>query len=126
MDTFSFAQLVFIVLLAAPFLCERLLDPKASLFKAAQNRSQESIDTAKPAPQWFAVSTTRLELAGSGFYITLKTGVDDHPYTGHSPEGYVYGWSEELEKMKRYLEARAAERSEFAPPSTQWLAKIMK
>lgn len=78
-------------------------------------------NTSAPSnSSWFVVPGGRIELGGTGFYIELIANDEDTPYGGFSPEGYLYGRSQELQVMKSYLEKRAVERAEFEPPIGGW------
>lgn len=76
------------------------------------------------APEWFSVPGGRIELGDTGFYILLETNGQESPYHGYSPEGYLYGQSQELNVMKAYIEKRARERSEFNPPPSGWTSAV--
>lgn len=79
--------------------------------------------TLSPAPaakaKWHAMPCgTRLELAGTGFYIALEPQNKMQPYTSYSPEGVEIACASGLAILKALSEIRADERAEFAPIKT--------
>ena len=109
------------------FIRHQSIEPTASNEQIrASSKIRVAENSVKKALDWLAVSIDQLDLANSGFYITLSFDQGKPQYNGYSPENYLYGFSLELRTMKRYLEDRAAERAEFKPPSKQWLSKFKK
>lgn len=76
----------------------------------------------KPASRWYSLPGGRMELADTGFYITLNPSEPGKVYQGFTPEGYRLTWGNDLASMKRHLEGEARERAEFEPPKGGWQA----
>lgn len=73
-----------------------------------------------PDSRWFPLPGGRIELADTGFYITLKPDEPGNVYQGFTPEGHRLVWGSDLKEMKRYLEDEARERAEFEPQNGRW------
>ena len=76
----------------------------------------------KPDSRWYSLPGGRMELADTGFYITLNPGEPGKVYQGFNPEGFRIVWGNDLASIKRYLEGEARERAEFNPPAGGWAA----
>ena len=66
-----------------------------------------------PDSRWFALPPDRLELADTGFYVTLVPNDKEGQYHGYTPEGHFVARGYLLAAMKKLLEQLADERAEF-------------
>lgn len=71
-------------------------------------------------PTWHALPGNVIELADTGFSITLDTSPNRPLYVLRAPEGFAHGWGSDLPGLKRLGERYAAERAEFVCRAQPW------
>jgi hypothetical protein len=97
-------------------LKRRLKKLKATL--STPNTQAQASHPAQDTPNkswWPDPSGQRIELADTGFYITLNPSEPSSVYQGFTPEHQRLTWGCNLPEMKAYMQTCAAARAEFTP-----------